>query len=554
MINLRDPEALNRELEKVVINFFDYHQKMDEMRNFYKKSCFYPWQSGQPKARDLPDANLLQLFADKLIEYTSPFPKIKVVTPGPQSEQRQFASLREKACYAVWRKSNGALLQQRFAYDAAIRSVAVAETVVDLKKRCVYIRRHAPQKCFWQLSNDSGELRVIAFWTVSAVTKDEAWSRYSVKPTADVMANVTNRESRFSHVDGRDWFTQVIRWDNKTRVHWIGNKLVEEPHNHLMGEIPIDLCMPIFDGDDDNHRAAFYLEPLLPAQAELNDVVRRRSRIVHRMSSPVVWARGLMNKKFDDFEEDLANGGGLLGVAKDGEVGLLQVPDTGMLKEHEQALVLHMMRLAGFGSAAFGEPVGANTSGDALSMYFNPTARKIKNQFIAWQTFYESINAKVLRAFETFGLPNEQFDLSGYAPSGTVLSYRDEKTGQMYNQRTTGNFSIMFTPEMVQRDYNTCVEFPEPTPKNEIEEKRLVKEAVSDKFLSRTSAYERWGIDSPEDELEMLKAEQLEPSLNPDGVAALISAQNAGTPAAGNPVLPPARQPAALPEGVANGT
>lgn len=550
-VDLTDVDSLLKEFEKVVINFHEYHTQMDTQRDFYLRSAFYKYQSGQDQSTQQPDANLLRVFADKNIQYTGVFPKIKVPTPGADDTARRTAGVREKILYGVWRKSGGKMLQRKWAYDGTIRSIAIAETVRDLQERCVYVRRHSPLKCFWQISNDSGEMRVTAFWAVFAVTKEEAKRRYNVNPTSDIVANLTQKQSVFKHIDGQDWFSQVIRWDAKTRVQWIGNEIVEEPHNHLMGEIPIDVCAPFESGDDDTGFPAFYLSPLLSLQAELNDVIRRRSRIVHRMSSPVVWARGLMNGKLDDFEEKMSQqGGGLLGLAQQGELGLLQVNDTRMLNEHEIDIITQMMRICGYGNASFGESVGANTSGDALAMYFNATQRMIEHQMIAWTGFHESINRKILKAYEMLLTPGEQVSLDGFFPHSTVTTSVDEKGLMRKNYQPAGAYSVSFSKEDIAGNYISIAEPPTATPKNELAQKREAREAVRDKFLSRTTGYEEWGVDSPEDELALLEQEQSSPMLNPDGVAKLM--QNAQQQ---QPGLPPPPQPAPItPPGSSNGS
>lgn len=528
-VNLNDIEDLNKEFEKVVRNFHDFHSEMENQRLFYQNSAFYKWQTGQQQRDQQVTANLLRLFADKNIEYTTSFPKFKVPTPGSDEMTRKAASLREKILYGTWRKNGGAVLQKKWAFDATIRGVAIAETGFDLKKRCVFINRYSPLKCYWQLSSDGGQMRVIAFWAAFAITADEAKKRYGVSPTSDVMSNLVGKENVWRHIDGKDWFTEVIRWDDKTRVRWVGNKLVEEPHNHMMGDIPIDMCMPFEDGDDTTNLPAFYLAPLVPLQAELNDVIRRRSRIVHRMSSPVAWVRGLMARKLDDVEEQMKQpGGGFVGLSKDGEMGLMQINDTRMLNEHEADIILQMMRLSGYGNAAFGEPIGANTSGDAIAMYFNATQRKIEQQMVSWIAFWESINSKILRLYDTFGRSDEQFNLAGYSPLGTILSYTGED-GHKKIEYQGGTYNTSFDKSVIAGDYISIAEPPTAAPKNEIKNKELAINAVQQKFMSRTTAYEQYGIDSPEDELALLEAEQSSPLLNPDGTAKILESQQPTT-------------------------
>ncbi len=173
-----------------------------------------------------------------------------------------------------------------------------------------------------------------------------------------------------------------------------------------------------------------------------------------------------------------------------------------------------MKYLSGFSNASFGDPVGANTSGDAVNMYGQPTEKAISHQNIAWKAFYESIGSKVLRYYDTFLRADETVQLTGYDPNGTFIgtnASKGQKGGEGTNFNTVltkadidGNYMVMATPQAI-------------TPKDEIGYKRLIYEAVSGGFISKTTGYEEWGMLSPQDELELLKVEQASPELNPEG-------------------------------------
>lgn len=182
-----------------------------------------------------------------------------------------------------------------------------------------------------------------------------------------------------------------------------------------------------------------------------------------------------------------------------------------------------MMRVSGFSQAAMGELAGANTSGDALGMYFTPTQRHIENQNVAWVSFYEGINAKILRLYEKFAKTGEQFSIAGYSTRGTVLPMTDNADRMGYQR---GAFDIVFDKTVIGGNYNSTVEMNSITPKNELEEKRLVVEAMTQKAISRTTGFEMMGIESPEDELALLTQEQQEPALNPQGMQQIAAAAN----------------------------
>lgn len=519
MTDLTDIEALNKELESAIINFESYHADMEKYRQFYMHSAFYAPKSGARQDKKELHINLLKVFADKNIHYTCQFPNIKVPTTGASIEQRQAASIREKVLYAVHRKSGTPLLQKKWAKDVTLRSAAISEVRFNIEKRCAEVKRYDPRYVFWQLSNDNSR-RVVAFWAVFPITADECQKRYGFRPEKNLISTSSFADQYLSSVDGKDWFIQAIRWDDKTRTAWVGDKFIEEAHNHNMGVIPVDLCLP-FDDEEYSATGSFFLHPLVPAQAELNHVIKQRANIIQRMANPVVWGRGIIARQFDDLASRLENqGGGFVGLKQQGELGLLQVNETTMLDNNIVDLINHMMRLSGFSAAAFGESVGANTSGDALGMYFTPTQRLIEFQNVSWVAFYESINAKILRAYDMFAKYGEQFKLDGYAPRGTVIA--SGETGKY--ERTAGGFDITFDKSVLGGNYSNVVTFPNVTPKNEVAERAFWRDSAKQGIISRTTAYEEIGLLSPEDELAMLTQEQQEPALNPEGTSKLLQA------------------------------
>ena len=518
--NFADLSKLNKELEDVITNNTDYHASMDQSRNFYLYSAFYPSKSGQRRNTTDLSNNLLRVYADKNIHFTSAFPTIKVPTTGATADQRQAASIREKILLGVWRKSGGRNLQRKWAYDGTIFSAAVAETGFDIENRCAFVRRYDPRYCYWQISNGN-DRRVTAFWAVYPITADEALERYGVQPTTQPISTSALADTFLKQIDGKDWFLMAIRWDEKLRIAWVGDKLIEEPHEHMMGGIPIDLCMPFEDGDAKG-RGAFYLNPMVNLQANLNLTLQRRDNIVSRMSSPVIWGRGIISKQLDDVKNGMKNGG-FIGLKQGGELGLLQLNDVKLLNEHAADLREDMMRVSGFSQAAMGELAGANTSGDALGMYLTQTQRHIETQNVAWVSFYEGINAKILRLYEKFAKTGEQFSIAGYSTRGTVLPMADKEDRMGYQR---GAFDIVFDKSVIGGNYNSTVEMNSITPKNELEEKRLVVEAMTQKAISRTTGFEMMGIESPEDELALLTQEQQEPALNPQGMQQIAAAAN----------------------------
>ena len=520
-----DIEALNKELTSAIMNQSALHDKMRLSNQFYKESAFFAREPGQAANKNEFQENLLAVFADKNIEYTSTLPTVKVPTPAADENMRQAASKREKLIHAVRRTSNMAQLQRLWARDATLSGIAIAETYPNLKTRCMEVKRYSPLKCYWQISNN-GENKVLVFWAVFAMTADEAYRQYGVRPTRDLITPGARADFKLPSLDGKTWFTHAIRWDDTTRTKWVGDAMIEEPHQHAAGEMPIDICVPILPEDDnsaDPTTPGFYLDPLIPLQAELNDVYYRRGRIVRRMSSPVVWVRGVANGKLDDVKSEMSKpGGGVVALKADGEAGLLQLGETAMLNDHEDRTILAMTRLAGYGNAAFGESVGANTSGDALGMYFNATQRKIETQWISWIAFHESINAKILRGYFNMLLPDEPVNVAGYAPSNTLQTITNDDGTQSY-MRTPGAFNETVQRADIAGAFLTVCIPPTAAPRNKIEEQRIAIEAVDKRIIARATAAEKFDVLSPPDEFLLIEQENQSPAVNPDGIQKLLS-------------------------------
>lgn len=537
---------LNKELESIINDDNGYKQEMRDYRDYYQHSAMYKSRSGVNNAKSELRSNLLRIFADKLIHYTSPEPITKVPTTGADDASRQSASIREKIIYAVRRKSNTALLRREWAFDADVMSMAVAETRFNLSTRCAEVRRYDPRHCYWQHSNDNDQ-RLVAFWAVYPISKTEAQKRYGVTPTKNLLSNeIFSNNEALKRIDGEEWFLMAIRWDDKNRSAWVGDQWIEEPHNHMMGIIPIDICTPFYDGNL-SRRGSFFLEPLIPLQAELNETIKQRANIVRRMANPVIWGRGIISKQFDEVKRSLKNGGGgFVGLKQGGDMGVLTVSDTTMLKEHSAEIMDHMMKAAGFGLAAFGDAGGANSSGDALAMSFNPTQKLIDHVNIAFTAFDEAINAKILMMYDKFLKTGEQVTLTGYSASGTLEGLASDTEKMKYKQ---GGFEVTFDKSVIAGNY-TSIAIPKPiTPRDELAMKRLLKEAVDSKLLSRTTALEEWGILSPEDELSLLRAEQQDPSFNDTLLGGAIKATMPPAPGNGLAPVPTPSAPSGRPAG-----
>lgn len=513
-VDYKNIEQLELEFEEVVKSFYSHHANMEMYTGYRNNNVFYAPKNGSLANQSSLSMNLLKVFADKNTHYTSEVPDM-VVTPTEANDfERNSASKREKAVHATLQGSGAHLLQRKWAEDATVRGNAIAVTTWDTKKRCPVVERLDPRYCYWQYANDNDE-KIVAFWVAYPMTKDQIQRQYGVTPTHSFVDPASFTKQTLSRVDGKDWYMVVKRYDDEVCVSWVGDKFIQEPYNHQLGAVPVDISSPLSTGELDK-LADFYLRPLISPQAEYNETMRKMANIVRKLGNPAVWGRGIVARQHEDVKRALRGDGGFVGLKGDGELGILQVPETKMLQDHLDNIMSTMKYLSGFSGTAFGEAVGANTSGDAIAMYSAPQQRSIGFQNIAWKSFYESISAKILRYYYENLRVDEQKELLGYATMGTFMGTK-KSTSYKSSDYTRGSFATKISKEDIAGNFVVEAIPKQITPKDEIAYKRLIMEASTNGFISKTTGYEEWGMKSPQDELELLKVELGSDQLNPEG-------------------------------------
>lgn len=511
-------EELDAEFSRVLLNTGDFRDRQRTMVTYYNNNVFYSPLPGEPKPKRNVGVNLLKAFADKNMHYLSPFPTIKKL-PAGDIEARMRASLIEKILHSAWRANKGKMLQRKWGNDGTLMAEMYAMVEWSYKGRCPHIRRLDPRYCYPVFSNEVDN-QLKAFYYAVPMTKEAVKAKYGVDPVrSGIEASGATMDGNEIPVDGEDRFFVVMRFDWKVRTTWVGDKFVEKPHNHLMGQIPVFHCYP-FDTGETNSRGGFFLEPLVPIQAEYNETLRRKANIIRKLSNPAVVGKGVIASQFDDIKKALNGDAGFIGLKQQGELQFLQLSETQLLDNHMADLIQRMKDISGFPTATFGESIGANTSGDALSMYFQPTTQATANQWIAIASMYEAINEMVLKCYEIFGYTGEQFKIAGSKPKGTfepVMQYSEDGQEAGYaNQYVAGGFTASFTKDQIAGDYETVIVPPSATPEDTYKNKQLAMESVSTGFLPRVQAYEEYGIVDPEDTLNQLAQEKEDPRLNSD--------------------------------------
>lgn len=496
--------------------------------DYYVNSVFYQPKKGEKFSRNQVPVNLMATFADKNIHFSSAFPEIKVLTNSGDPASRTKADLAEKLIDSVLEKSLGKSMQRKLSQDGTLKSMAVLVTSFDFTKREVNVKRYDPRNVFFTRSNRNSD-QISELFIAYPVTVAEIREKYGIE--GDIKEGAVepftyDESGDVNHLDNQDWRMMVIFMDDEVRGAFVGDRWIEKPHKHLMGALPADIAIPLPDPREPL-RGDFFIRTLVPLQAEINNAFKMRAGIVRKMGAPAIYARGLYSRQLEEVLRALQGDGGLIGLKGQGELGVLAPPETKMIDNHIADLITQMMRIAGFGSASFGEATGANTSGDAYGMLFSPTTRSMDYQNIAWVALYQSVASKILYCYTRFYQDNEPIRLTGYRPLATLMGNADDnaKTMPVFQQV---NDELVFTKEALMGVRNILVTMPSVTPVDKNAMDRLTYEMATTGFISRTTGYERIGIKSPEDELRLLQEENMNPAVNPEGASKLISSMGGG--------------------------
>lgn len=537
MANLKDVVSLDSEFSEVLNYFNNHHQEMRDNLNFYQHGAFYQPKIGDQKVKNKIGVNLLKAFVDKNVNYTAVFPTLKVPAPDTTPEGRQIGQQNEKILYSVHEDQRTKMKQKKWAFDATAMIEAFAETTFDVKERRVKIKRLDPRYCFYKFANANDD-KLLAFWYAFPMSKKQIKEEYNIEPgRSSISVAGFSPDGTFVPVDGTERLWVIKRYDEETEAMWIGDQFVIKAHKHLYGEIPVDRCVPFNDSDETRFPDSF-MAPLIPLQAEYNDTLRKKMNVLTRLANIPVVVKGVAANQVDKVKEALLTGG-FIGLKQGGEAAFLQLQETRLFDDHMDRLFQNMKDISGYSTVTFGEVAGANASGDAVSMYFQPTTQTAQNQWVAWAAFYESINAKILRYYETFGKAKEKFRLYGSLPHGTFETLNGEK------KYVKPGYTLEFMGSQIGGYYRSQVIAPSVTPKDEIGYKRLIMEAAVQNFIPKIQAFEEWGVVDPQDWLDLLEQEGQNPALNPDGVAKVMTAANGG--------MDPNAMPGGLPSAVAAG-
>lgn len=515
-VDFNSTESLQHEFDGVRLEMDEYHEQQQFYKEAYKDNVYYKPKPNQP-ARDRVGVNLLQAFADKNWEYVSPFPKISVPA---QPNNRDGASKTEKFLLGVHDDNEMDLKWSKYTLDGTLMGVCINITDVNYKTKKIVQYRVDPRRAYWKGSDLEGS-GIEVFWHAVPMRRSAIKRKFGINVTGSQSLG-TDYWREFDQVSWRDmsfedpYYMVITRIDHEHMTRWCGDKFLMRSHKHLLGCMPVEIAFPIDDNDVD-YRGDFFLRRLKDLQAEFNEQWRQRGNIVRKLGNPAVWGRNVNNNQLSDVKEALSTDGGFIGLKENGELGILTIPETQMIDKSLIDIYARMQDVAGFPPATFGAIAGANTSGDALGVYFQPTTRKIDHQNKAYGRFLKNINKKtIILARHLMGTKGTMtFDNYGNKPRKQVVD------GSLVNNEALYEDTFTSADLITTKNIVTCSTV---TPKDDIGYKRLMMEMARDGVLSKTTALDEMGFLSPQDEIDLLSAELSDARLNPEGTSKLLSA------------------------------
>lgn len=516
MTDLTNIESLQREFDGVRMEMDAYHEFMQFYNEAYESNVFFKPKPNSPK-RENVGVNLLQAFADKNWFYLSPFPKIAVPA---LPENRQASSKVEKILYATHDFNESELLWSQFTFDTTTMSAAINITDIDYKSRRVRYSRVDPRRAYWTTSDMQGTEPEV-FWSAVPMRRSAVKRKYGVEPskTSGVGIDYWKTYDTISWNNNFDdpYFMVITRIDHDTITRWCGDKFLMTSHKHMLGCMLVDIALPLRLAGNE-FRGDFFLRRLKDLAAQFNHAWSKRLDIVARVGAPVVWGRNINNNQLQDVKDGLSMEGGFIGLKENGELGILTIPETAMIDKTLIEIYSKMQDVAGFPPASFGSVAGANTSGDALGMYYQPATRQINHQNTAFRKFLQNINKKTLLLYRQLLKIDEVITLEGYVPK----QMKSAMNGELVNNSSAYDDSFTKDDIVTTKNIVTCEAV---TPKDDIGYKRLMFEMARDNVISKTTALDEIGFLSPQDELDLLEAETSNPKLNPEGMSKLLGAQ-----------------------------
>ena len=521
MVNLNSPTSLQSEFDELQTRSTSFKDDQSFYLDAYYNNVYYPSKPNAPR-RTNKGVNMLQVFADKLTYSLAKFPQIEVPSI-PQD--RENSSIREKILYSTHDHNESETRWARQAADAALLGAICTTVDWDFQAQCVTLQRVDPRFVWWR-ETDAVNDKIGTTWHVKPLLKSEVKRLYNVDVTgAPLSMELLDFFDLTPPADGDEYFAVITRSDDLTMVRWCGSKMLVKPHSHGLGLNPLIIDFPLEPPmQTRGKRGDFYLRKLVDLQAEFNEYWRQRANIIRKLGNPTVYAKGLKTKQFQPIKDGMSLDGGFVGLTENGELGILSIPETAMIDNGLADTFARMRDAAFYPQSTFGDPVGANTSGDAVGMYFMPTNEMVSTFSIPMAAHLKKVNSLILRYYDTRLPLLEQKTIHGQLPGGTYVQGGYEQ----------GAFAVTFSRQNISGNYHNCV-VPQPvTPKDDIAHKRLWLDAAREGVVSRTTFYDKVGIRSPQDELEMVKSEQSDPALNPAGIQQLMGgfaqAQNAIAP------------------------
>jgi len=293
----------------------------------------------------------------------------------------------------------------------------------------------------------------------------------------------------------------------RAEARWVENyALLEYTDDHELGKIPFWVLQNIRDPDADptDGGSISDTDDITALNRHYNWIVSEESdEIVTHIHRPTFYSSeehmqdpGLMTFK----------PGAVIPIGDEEEVFTLDwQPEPGFVGGHLDRIELAIKELSFLSEAGFGK-VPAGVSGMAAKVAMTPLEQITELKLPQRQDLLQDVCKYLLRLFEKFVPKDVKFE--GY------VSAEMGKFGQ-----------VTFSKNDVLGQYAVVVDYKNMIPRDDVayEQNETYKYKTGTQSLTRT--LDRMGEDDPESEKLLIKAELMDPELNPDHVVRVMEAK-----------------------------
>lgn len=328
-----------------------------------------------------------------------------------------------------------------------------------------------------RLGFSSNDFKKIEFAFVEKVTSlTEIKRKYDFDATAEGLEDSTWDPEQFLQVPSAK---VKYYWDKETFAVIINGRLALGPVKHTYKRVPLFLIPNRLDTKQPWGRAD--LENVVPIQEEYNGAISDEADIVKIYSDPKVLVFNPGSTKLKHFT---ASGAKVIPVSKDAEVRPFQFQGNIFpTQQRIQRIKNDFHIVSNLPEIAFGSSQGSIVTGVALTAQFSPVLQIIRKKISIWNVVMKDMMSFTLDLLEQYGGKEET---TGIPYKTLIDGWR--KTDFQWGTKTPRDDSIYIANELNK---------------------------MNGRVQSRTTTMTNLGIQSPQDELDIIAFEETNPTLSP---------------------------------------